>query len=127
MEFKGRIYKVLPIEEDMSKSGNKYRKQQFVFEYFEHESDRYSDKVLLSVMNDRIEQYDLHEGDEVTIGFGHRVNEVNGRWFNNLSVYKFEKPHADGAKNTGTINNSPAEQSANTGDDSAAKDDDLPF
>ena len=92
MEFKGRIYKVYPVQSGTSARGNEWRKQDFVFEYFEHDTDRWSDKVLLSVMNERIEEYDLHEGDECIIGFGHSVsNEWKGRVFNELRLYKFEK------------------------------------
>ena len=91
MEFTGRIYKVMPKQSGTSQSGNQWQRQEFVFEYFEREEDRYSDKVLLSVMNERIDAYDLHEGDEVRIGFGHTIREYNGRLYNELRVYKCEK------------------------------------
>lgn len=91
MEFKGRIYKILPEQSGTTKEGKEWRRLDFVFEYFEKETDRYSDKVVLSVMNERIEQYDLHEQDEVLIGFGHNVREYQGRWYNELRVYKLEK------------------------------------
>ena len=91
MEFKGRIYKVLETTSGKSRDGKEWQKQEFIFEFFEHDTDRYSDKVVLSVMNDRIKEYDLHEGDEVMIGFGHSVREYNGRWFNDIRLYKLDK------------------------------------
>ena len=91
MEFKGRIYKVLETTSGKSRDNKEWQKQEFIFEFFEHDTDRYSDKVVLSVMNDRIREYDLHEGDEVMIGFGHSVREYNGRWFNDIRLYKLEK------------------------------------
>ena len=91
MEFKGRIYKVLETTSGTSRDNKEWQKQEFIFEFFEHDTDRYSDKVVLSVMNDRIREYDLHEGDEVLIGFGHSVREYNGRWFNDIRLYKLEK------------------------------------
>ncbi len=90
MEFKGRIYKVLPEQSGTNKEGKEWRRLDFIFEYFERADDRYSDKVVLSVMNDRIDQYRIQEGDEVLIGFGHNVREYQGRWFNELRVYKLE-------------------------------------
>lgn len=64
----------------------------FIFEYFEHETDRYSDRVILPLLNDRIERYDIHEGDEVVIGFGHSVSKPrDGRQWNEMRVYKLEK------------------------------------
>jgi hypothetical protein len=91
MEFKGRIDKVFAVQSGTSQRGNEWRKQEFVFEYFEHETDRYSDKVVLSLAGDRIAEKDLHEGDECVVGFGHTVREWQGRWFNELRVYKVEK------------------------------------
>lgn len=91
MEFKGRIMKVLPVTSGTSQNGKEWKKQEFVFEYFEQQTDRYSDKVCLSIMNDRIAEYDLHENDEVLIGFGHSIREYQGRYFNELRLYKFQK------------------------------------
>ena len=91
MEFKGRIYKVMPITEGVNRAGDKWQKQEFLFEYFEHDTDRYTDKVALSIMNDRIKECDLHEGEEVTIGFGHTVREYQGRYYNDIRCYKIEK------------------------------------
>lgn len=91
MEFKGRIYKVMEVQKGTSQSGNEWMRQDFIFEYFEHDTDRYSDKVLLSVMNDGIRNYDIHEGDECLIGFGHGVRQWKDRWLNEVRMYKFEK------------------------------------
>lgn len=91
MEFQGRIQKLLPIRTGKKQDGSEWQSQEFVFEYYERDSDRWSDKVVLTLMGDRIKEADLHEGDEVKIGFGHSVREWNGRWFNELRVYKLEK------------------------------------
>ena len=91
MEFKGRIYKLFPIQSGKSAKGNDWEKQDFIFEYFEHETDRWSDKVLLSIMGERIRDADLHEGDEVIVGFGHNTREWNGKYFNDVRCYKLEK------------------------------------
>ena len=104
MEFRGRIERVFPVQSGTSKSGSEWRKQDFVFEYFEHETDRWSDKVLLTALNDRVDAYDLHPGDEVTIGFGHSIEEYQGRCYNRVRVYKFEKTK------TVMADNKPSEQ-----------------
>lgn len=90
MQFQGRIYKIFPVQSGTSQRGE-WTKQDFIFEYFETPTDRYADRVLLSVMNDRIREYDLHEGDEVIIGFGHNTREYQGRYFNDVRLYHFEK------------------------------------
>lgn len=81
---------MLPLQSGTSAKGE-WSRQDFVFEYFEKPEDRFSDKVLLSVMGDRIKQYDLHEGDTCKIGFGHFVREYQGRYFNEVRIYHFEK------------------------------------
>lgn len=92
MQFQGRIYKILPTQSGTSqRDGSTWMRQDFIFEYFEQPTDRYSDRVLLSIMNDRIREYDLHEGDEVIIGFGHTTREYQGRYFNDIRLYHFEK------------------------------------
>lgn len=90
MEFKGRINRVLPITSGTTDKGP-WQRQDFIFEYYENQSDWWSNKVLLSVMNDRIKEYDLHEGDWVTIDFRHNIREWQGRIFNEVRIYKFEK------------------------------------
>ena len=91
MEFRGRIYKMLPLTTGTRNDGTTWQRQDFVFEYFENDDARWSDKVLLYAMGDNIGRYDLHEGEEVIIGFEHKVKEYNGRFFNDLRVYKLEK------------------------------------
>lgn len=91
MKFQGRIYKVLPVTSGTSQKGTDWQKQEFIFEYFERDDDRYADKVLLSIMNDRIRDYDLKEGDSVIIGFSHTTREYQGRYFNDIRMYSFEK------------------------------------
>lgn len=94
MEFEGRILKVLPKQEGVSeRTGNPWATQEFIFEYFEHPTDRYSDKVLLRTF-DTNHMAQLVEGANVRIGFGHGVREYtkDGKTstFNEVRLYKFE-------------------------------------
>lgn len=138
MEFKGRIMKVLPVTSGTSQNGNEWKKQDFVFEYFEQQTDRYSDKVCLSIMNDRIAEYDLHENDEVLIGFGHSIREYQGRFYNELRLYKFQKltqaqaepKTAQGQERNPEPNSAQAQAAPNTAQaqaQQAADADSLPF
>ena len=71
--------------------GTAWHRQDFIFEYFENPTDRWSDKVLLTIMNERIQEVDMHVGDEFRIGFSHRIREYQGRVFNDIVLYKIEK------------------------------------
>ena len=91
MQFQGRIKSIKPVQKGVSASGKEWMKQEFLFEFFEQPTDRFPDSVPLTIMNDRIAEYDLHEYDECIIGFGHRTREYQGRWFPDIYIYHFEK------------------------------------
>ena len=91
MEFQGRIFRVLDQKVGTKADGSEWHSQDFIFEYFESAEQRYADRVVLTVMNERIREYDLHEGEEVRIGFSHSCREYNGRWYNDVRIYKLEK------------------------------------
>lgn len=71
------------------RTGNEWKTQGFVFEYFEQPTDRYSDKVYLETFDENV-MSQLEEGLPVLIGFGHNVEDYNGRTYNRLRMYKFE-------------------------------------
>ena len=88
MEFEGRIMRILPQRSGTSqKTGNEWFAQPFVFEYFENPTDRWSDKVLLET-RDRDIVAKMKEGMKCRCGFGHGINDWNGRTFNELKLYK---------------------------------------
>lgn len=127
MQFQGRIYRLYPIQSGTSSAnGNQWSRQDFVFEYFENPTDRYADRVLLSVMNERIKEYDLHEGDECIIGFAHTTREYQGRCFNDIRIYHFEKVkqvERQPAMSTAPASATPTQTVAQQ----PAQGDDLPF
>lgn len=130
MIFQGRILKILPLQTGQTKDGKEWRKQEFVFEFFENPTDRWSDKVVLSLMGENIDKHNIAEGDEVRIGFGHSVREYDGKVYNELRLYRLEKlasapnsaPQAMQAAPTG---NQPTE--SETSAQGAKNEDDLPF
>lgn len=126
MEFTGIIQRILPIQSGTSQSGNEWKKQDFVFEYFETPDQRWSDKVVLSIMNDRINEFDLKVNDKVRIGFGHRIREYNGRLYNEVQIYKMEKLTDSQSERVSDKEQKPTSSQAelSTG---IEKTDDLPF
>ena len=90
MEFQGRIYKLLPIRQGVSqRTGNEWKAQPFVFEYFETPEQRWSDKVLLETYDAKIIEQ-LKEGMEVRCGFGHNIREYQGHTYNEVKLYRIE-------------------------------------
>lgn len=95
MEFQGRIAKLLPIRQGVSqRTGNEWKSLPFIFEYFEHESDRYADSVMLETFDTNVIDH-LKEGMEVRCGFGHRTREFTKQdgttgIINDIRLYKIE-------------------------------------
>lgn len=90
MEIIGQIIKVFEVRKGTSaRTGNEWKNQGFIVEYKEHETDRYFDKVYLETFRESIMQQ-LVEGAEVKVGFGHGTREHEGRYYNELNLYKFE-------------------------------------
>ena len=90
MEFEGRVRKILPLRSGTSKStGNKWKALPFIFEYFENETDRYADSVLLETFDTNVID-NLQEGMEVRCGFSHRTREYEGRTYNEVRLYKIQ-------------------------------------
>ena len=95
MEFQGRIARLLPIRQGVSqRTGNEWKSLPFIFEYFEHESDRYADSVMLETFDTNVIDH-LKEGMEVRCGFGHRTREFTKQdgttgIINDIRLYKIE-------------------------------------
>ena len=94
MEFQGRIAKLLPIRQGVSqRTGNAWKSLPFIFEYFEHDSDRYADSVMLETFDEKVIN-NLQEGMEVRCGFGHRTREYTKddktMIINDIRLYKIE-------------------------------------
>ena len=123
MEVQGRISKILPMRKGKRSDGSEWRSQEFIVEFFETPDQQWSDKVVLSAMNERIDEYDLHEGKEVRVGFSHGVREYQGKWYPEFHIYKFETVAAQPQPTVKVEEpTAPAPEPAQE-----KKDDDLPF
>ena len=130
MEFQGRIAKLLPMRSGTSqRTGNEWKSLPFVFEYFEHDTDRWADSVVLETFDTKVIE-NLKEGMEVICGFGHKAKDVTKQdgtktTINELRLYKIESIR----KQSTTQAPAPAQQPAAQEHQNQAGDenDDLPF
>jgi len=135
MEFTGRVKKILPLRSGVSqRTGNEWKSLPFIFEYYEHETDRYADTVLLETFDTNVID-NLKDGMEICCGFGHRTREYDGKTYNELRLYKIESVRgaqaaqqaAQGA-NASAAGNQPTPPFPQPQNPSnQADDDDLPF
>lgn len=136
MEFIGRVKKILPLRSGVSqRTGNEWKSLPFVFEYFEHETDRYADSVVLETFDTNVID-NLKEGMEVICGFGHKAKPITKQdgtqtIVNEMRLYKIES--VKGANQAPQGANAPAEAQQTVVQPIAVQtakndaDDDLPF
>ena len=125
LEIEGRIFSILPLQSGTSKAGNEWKKQDFVLET----ETQYPKKVCMTMWGEKIEQFNISEGDKVRAAFDIESREYNGRWYTDVKVWRVTK--LDGA-GSGSASGStgvphPADQSNPAIDISSVDDDDLPF
>ena len=136
MEIQGRIEKMLPLKTGKSANGE-WKRQEFIVNYFERPTDIYYKRIVLGVMNERIDELKLEAGDEIKARWDIRVNERNGTAFNDvrtgaIEVLKRANPDkvATPSKQTEQQSQQTAEpaKAAPASDDNAnTEEDDLPF
>lgn len=90
MEIKGKIILALPEMSGVSKSGNNWKKREYVLETM----DTYPKKVHFDFFGERADQYPLNVGEVITLSFDIESREYNGRWYTSIRGWKAEK---DGA------------------------------
>ena len=86
MEVEGNVLKVGVLKSGTSQSGNDWQRQDVVIEYFEHHTDMWSQKIVVSLMGDKINQYNLHEGDKVKVRFGLNYREYQGNFYQEVRL-----------------------------------------
>lgn len=88
MELQGRIVRVLGETSGTNQQGNPWRKFEYLFGYYENPSDIYERHVVLSFMNDRVDQYrNFKENDRVKVRIALTAYERpqgSGKFYNDI-------------------------------------------
>jgi hypothetical protein len=85
MELTGKIIAVLPANSGVSsRTGNPWMSQEYVIEV----PGQYPRKCVFRIFGeDRIKQFNIQNGEDVTVSFDIDAHEYNGRWFNEIRAY----------------------------------------
>jgi hypothetical protein len=85
MDLTGRIIAVLPPQSGTSaRTGNPWMSQDYVIEV----PGQYPKRCVFRVFGeDRIRQFNIQNGEDVTVQFDIDAHEFNGRWFNDVRAY----------------------------------------
>ena len=101
MEITGKIIAVLPERGGVSKTGNEWKMQEYVLETHE----QFPKKLCFNVFGaDKISQFNIQAGDELTVSFDINAREYNGRWYNDIRAWRVERGTAPAAAETPVIN-----------------------
>ena len=127
MELTGKIIAVMAAQSGVSaRTGNSWMSQEYVIEV----PGQYPRKCVFRLFGeDRIKQFSIQQGEDLTIQFDIDAHEYNGRWFNEIRAYNVIRggqqpgvvPQAS-APSEATSPFPPAQESAGEG-----SSDDLPF
>ena len=92
MDLTGKIIAVLEPRGGVSnRTGNNWKSQDFVIEV----PGQYPKKCVFTVFGeDRINQFNIQMGEELTVSFDIDAHEYNGRWFNDIRAYNVSRGQA---------------------------------
>ena len=93
MDLSGKVISQLAEVSGNSKSGNAWRKQEYIIET----EGQYPKKVCVSIWGDKIDQFALKTGEQVTLGVDLESREFNGRWYTDVRAYKVDRAQSGGA------------------------------
>lgn len=86
MELSGKVVKILPEQSGQGKNGT-WRKQEYIIET----QGQYPKKVALAVWGERIDQFNLQEGELVNAKIDIESREYNGRWYTDVKAWQVDK------------------------------------
>lgn len=89
MELTGKIIAVLPANSGVSsRTGNPWMSQEYVIEV----PGQYPRKCVFRIFGeDRIKQFNIQNGEDLTVSFDIDAHEYNGRWFNEIRAYNVSR------------------------------------
>ena len=93
MELQGKVIAVLPPREGTSARGP-WKSQEYVIETH----DQFPKKMVFNIFGaDRIDQFAIKAGEEISVSFDIDAHEYNGRWFNNIRAWNIQRVDATAA------------------------------
>ena len=126
MEITGKIIAVLPAQGGVSqRTGNPWKSQDYVIET--HET--YPKKCCFRVFGEeKINQFNIQMGEEMTVSFDIDCHEYQGRWFNSIRAWNIQRVDAAASQAASPVPaadaQAPFPPAAQSEEESA---DDLPF
>lgn len=110
MELSGKIIAALEPRGGVSqRTGNTWKSQEFVIETHE----QYPKHCVFRVFGeDRLRDFDLKVNEEVTVSFDIDAHEYQGRWYNDITVWRVQRGIVDAGAPAAPVVSAPAPAAA---------------
>ena len=102
-EITGKIIAVLPTKSGPSARGTQWSSQTSVIETHE----QYPKRIAFDVLGDKITEFNLQVGEEVTVSFDINAREYNGKWWNSVNAWQVVRNGCQQSPMQGGYNMSP--------------------
>ncbi len=124
-ELTGKIVQVMDKQTGQGKNGP-WQKQEYIIEI----PGQYPKKVCFNAWGEKVDQFGIKQGENLTISFDVESREYNGRWYTDIRAWKVSRDGASDNREPG-YGDAPEtsfnqDMPAGNGGDSGATDD-LPF
>jgi hypothetical protein len=86
MEINGKIIELLPEKSGESANGP-WRKQEYILET----DGQYPKKVCFMAWGDKIDQFDIKQGENLVVSVDLESREFNGRWYTDVKAWKVSR------------------------------------
>lgn len=85
MELKGTIIEALPETSGTSKTGNPWKKREYMMEYVD---GNYARKMAFTCFGENADRIVLNVGDKVVVSFDIESREWNGRYYTDIRCWR---------------------------------------
>lgn len=127
MDINGKVIQVFDKITGVGKTGNNWQKQEFILE----QPGQYPKKVMISVWGEKVDQFAVKNGEEITASVDVESREYNGRWYTDVKAWNIQrKNQTQSAQSPASADPAAIDEIMMGGDFSAGSGeggDDLPF
>ena len=87
MEVRGKVIVVQPPQTGEGRNGV-WKKQEYVVEY--DQNSQYPRRMMFNLWGEKIDQFNIQEGQMIRVEFDIDCREYSGRWYNDIRAWKVE-------------------------------------
>ena len=118
MEISGKIIELLEVKSGQSANGE-WRKQEYILET----ETEYPKKICFMAWGDKIDQFNIQQGENLAVSVDLESREYNGRWYTDVKAWKVSRGGADDGRPYSSSSQDPYEAPSATSIDNT----DIPF